>query len=79
MSLTNFSAIDFKQLPTPQLIEPLSFERITSAILDDLNTLTLLFQSAELTINAKPIDSILTEMVQRSQAVTTLLKKYQRV
>ncbi|WP_105168558.1 baseplate assembly protein [Pseudoalteromonas sp. T1lg23B] len=38
MSLTNFSAIDFKQLPTPELIEPLDFETIKSAILDDFKS-----------------------------------------
>ncbi|WP_046005603.1 baseplate assembly protein [Pseudoalteromonas rubra] len=35
MSLTNFSAFDLARLPTPALIEPLSFDDIKSAILAD--------------------------------------------
>lgn len=35
MSLTNFSAIDFNQLPTPELIEPLSFDILKNNIVEE--------------------------------------------
>ncbi|KAF7783650.1 hypothetical protein PRUB_a3479 [Pseudoalteromonas rubra] len=37
MSLTNFSAIDMARLPTPKLIEPLSFDEIKTAIVAEFS------------------------------------------
>ncbi|MBD1582496.1 baseplate assembly protein [Pseudoalteromonas sp. S16_S37] len=62
MSLTNFSAIDFKQLPTPELIEPLSFEVIKAAILDDFKTR---YPTFELDMPSDPIIKLIESFAYR--------------
>ncbi|MBE0367626.1 baseplate assembly protein [Pseudoalteromonas aurantia] len=52
MSLTNFSAIELNQLPTPSLVESLSFDAISSAILADYKTR---FPDAQLNFASDPV------------------------
>ncbi|KZN66831.1 baseplate assembly protein [Pseudoalteromonas luteoviolacea] len=62
MSLTNFSAIDLSRLPAPNLIEPLSFEKIRAEILDDFKTR---FPNAELNLVSDPVIKLVESFAYR--------------
>ncbi|WP_105168551.1 hypothetical protein [Pseudoalteromonas sp. T1lg23B] len=54
------------------------FKQQGGAVLEGLSLLEQL-RNDELTVDVKPMHTVLAEMVERSEAVATLLKKYQRV
>ncbi|MCG7548454.1 baseplate J/gp47 family protein [Pseudoalteromonas sp. Of7M-16] len=62
MSLTNFSAIDLSRLPAPNLIEPLSFDKIRAEILDDFQTR---FPDAELSLVSDPVVKLIESFAYR--------------
>ncbi|BBN81955.1 bacteriophage protein [Pseudoalteromonas sp. A25] len=62
MSLTNFSAIDLNQLPTPELIEPLSFDDIKTAIIDDFQAR---FPDAQLSYQSDPVIKLIDTFAYR--------------
>ncbi|KZN45694.1 baseplate assembly protein [Pseudoalteromonas luteoviolacea] len=62
MSLTNFSAIDLSRLPAPNLIEPLSYEKIRAEILDDFKTR---FPDAELNLVSDPVIKLVESFAYR--------------
>ncbi|OHU87813.1 MULTISPECIES: baseplate assembly protein [Pseudoalteromonas] len=62
MSLTNFSAIDLSQFPTPDLIEPLSFEDIKRAIVEDYQQR---FPDAQLNYVSDPVIKLIETFAYR--------------
>ncbi|TQF71854.1 baseplate assembly protein [Pseudoalteromonas luteoviolacea] len=62
MSLTNFSAIDLSRLPAPNLIEPLSYEKIRAEILEDFKTR---FPDAELNLVSDPVIKLVESFAYR--------------
>ncbi|NOU49525.1 baseplate protein [Pseudoalteromonas sp. JBTF-M23] len=66
MSLTNFSAIDLNQLPVPEIIEPLSFEEIKTAIMADFATR---YPDAQLNYESDPVVKLIETFTYRELLV----------
>jgi phage-related baseplate assembly protein len=62
MSLTNFSAIDFNQLPSPELIEPLSFDVLKNNILEEFHAR---YPDFETVLPSEPIIKLLETFAYR--------------